>query len=184
VTPPLVSIHYRRLPDREQIFEQAVLEDAGDHVVTLLEHADLPRPVRVAGRVVLEPGSPVVWFTYPDRWHDLGRFHLRDGTFTGFYANVLTPVSISGSRWETTDLCLDVWAGADGLVEILDEEEFDEARERGWMDEPTARRARDEADALARAARAGGWPPDHARDWTLDRARRRIHELHTSAPRR
>ena len=184
MSPPSVVIHYRRLPDREQIFEQIVLDHSGDQIVTFLESAELSRAVEVQGRVVLEPGSPVVWFTFPHRWHDVGRFHLRDGTFTGFYANVLTPVRMSGARWETTDLCLDVWAGADGRVEILDEDEFEEARERGWMDEPTARRARDEADALARAARAGRWPPDHARDWDLERARRRIHELYDSATNR
>ncbi|MDP9348291.1 MAG: hypothetical protein M3P24_04000, partial [Gemmatimonadota bacterium] len=87
---PRVRIHYRRLPDREQVFEQALVEDAGEYVVTLLESAALRSPVTAGGRVVLEPGAPVVWFTYPGAWHDVGRFHLADGTFTGCYANVLT----------------------------------------------------------------------------------------------
>jgi predicted RNA-binding protein associated with RNAse of E/G family len=149
-------------------------------VVTFLDSTELPRPVEVAGRIVLEPGSPVIWFTYPGLWHDLGRFHLRDGTFTGFYANVLTPVVMAGTRWETTDLCLDVWLGADGAVEILDRDDFDDARARGWIDAETARRARDEAEKLARDARAGQWPPGHAHEWDLDRARRRILQSHTS----
>jgi predicted RNA-binding protein associated with RNAse of E/G family len=113
----------------------------------------------------------VVWFTYPGRWHDIGRFHRADGSFTGYYANVLTPVLMTGDRWETTDLCLDVWLGADGRVELLDEEEFAEAVERGWMDAPTARAARHEAEALAEAARAGAWPPPEVRAWDLARAR-------------
>lgn len=181
MTAPRVAIHYRRLPDREQIFDQIVLEDAGDHVVTFVESAELSRPVRAGGRSVLEPGSPVVWFTYPDRWHDVGRFHLRDGTFTGFYANILTPVRISGARWETTDLCLDVWVGADGTIEILDEDEFAEARERRWLEESTALRAVAEADELVRTARAGEWPLPHAHSWDLDRARRRLLQLQSIA---
>ncbi|HEV2149065.1 MAG TPA: DUF402 domain-containing protein, partial [Longimicrobiaceae bacterium] len=141
-----VRIRYRRLPDREQLFEQALVEDAGEHVVTLLKAAGLPRPVRAAGRVVLEPGAPVVWFTYRgDVWHDVGRFHLADGTFTGCYANVLTPVGMRGSEWETTDLALDVWSGADGAVEVLDRDEFDEAVRNGWLDAGTAARALAEA---------------------------------------
>src|SRR4051794_37728926 len=87
-----VTIHYRRLPDRDEVFRQIVVAETGSYVVTLLESAPLRKAVRVAGRVVLEPGAPVVWITYPGRWHDLGRFHLADGTFTGVYANVLTPV--------------------------------------------------------------------------------------------
>jgi predicted RNA-binding protein associated with RNAse of E/G family len=170
-----VRIRYRRLPDREQLFEQAVVVDAGDHVVTLLRAAALPRPVRAAGRVVLEPGAPVVWFTYRgDVWHDVGRFHLADGTFTGYYANVLTPVRMREGEWATTDLALDVWAGADGAVEVLDRDEFDEAVRRRWIDADTAARALAEAERLAAAAREGTWPPEHVRTWDLARAREHL----------
>lgn len=171
--PARVTILYRRLPDRVQSFEQLLVEDAGSHVVTLLEAAPLRAPVMVGGEVVLEPGAPVVWFTYPGAWHDVGRFHRADGTFTGYYANVLTPVEMDGLRWETTDLALDVWAGADGRVEVLDRDEFDAARARGWLDEATAERALREAETLAAAAREGAWPPEHVREWDLRRARGR-----------
>lgn len=166
-----VRIHYRRLPDREVVFEQPVVDVTGECVVTLLEAAQIERPVLAGGRVVLEPGAPVVWFTYPGRWHDIGRFHLADGTFTGHYANILTPVRMAGDRWETTDLCLDVWAGVGGEVELLDEAEFAEALENGWIDGATAASARREADALATAAREGLWPPPSVTAWTLERAR-------------
>jgi predicted RNA-binding protein associated with RNAse of E/G family len=165
-----VDIHYRRLPDRETVFRQRVVHREPGVVVTLLPSADLPRPVRVNGRAVLEPGSPVVWFTYPGLWHDIGRFHTPDGRLTGFYANVLTPVEMSGERWRTTDLCLDVWLGADGALELLDEAELAGAEERGWLDAVTARRARAEAAGLVEAARAGTWPPAHVHEWTLARA--------------
>lgn len=169
-----VVIHYRRLPDREEVFRQRRVSDAAEWVVTLLESAPLKRPVEVAGRVVLEAGAPVVWLTYPGRWYDIGRFHLRDGTFTGWYANILTPVRMQGDHWETTDLCLDVWAGADGRVEVLDEDQFAEAVERRWMDSATAAAAREHAETLALAARQGAWPPPEARHWTLQRARQHI----------
>ena len=56
--------------------------------------AGVTRPTVVNGRAVLEPGAPVVWFTFPGRHHDIGRFHTADGTFTGCYANILTPVQL------------------------------------------------------------------------------------------
>lgn len=169
-----VTILYRRPPDRLQTFEQLLVEETADHVVTLLEAAPLPRPIVVGGSVVLEPGAPVVWHTYPGRWYDIGLFHLRDGTPTGAYANVLTPVVIEGRRWNTTDLFLDVWSGADGRVEILDGDEFEEAVARGWIDASTAATARAQAEALAEAAGRGEWPPEHVRRWTLERARERV----------
>ena len=168
---PNIRIHYRRLPDRLQIFEQVLVADEGDCVVTFLPSAPIPKPMRVGNKVVLEPGSPVVWFTYPGRRYDAGRFHRVDGTFTGVYANLLTPVQMNGTEWRTTDLCLDVWAGADGTVEILDEDEFTEAVERGWIDSPTAEATRAQAEALAADARQGTWPPAHIHHWTLERVR-------------
>ena len=60
--------------------------------------------------VALERGSDAVWFTFPGLWHDIGRFHRSDGTFTGIYANILTPPLIQPDGvWHTTDLFLDLW---------------------------------------------------------------------------
>ena len=145
MAPEVVTIHYRRLPDRVQIFEQLEIDADSERVVTLLESAALKGPVMAGDRVVLEPGAPVVWFTYPGRRHDIGRFHLADGTFTGFYANVITPVIMNGRTWQTTDLCLDVWMGADGELLILDEEELHEAVTNRWIDPASAAHCSTEA---------------------------------------
>lgn len=168
----VVTIHYRRPPDRLQVFEQAVVEDDGECVVTYLPSAQIGKPMEIGGRVVLERGAPIVWFTYRGEvWHDVGRFHLADGTFTGIYANVLTPVRMDGAGWETTDLFLDVWMDADGGIEILDRDEFDAALAAGWVDASTASRALAEAARLADDARRGAWPPAHVREWTVERVR-------------
>ena len=65
----------------------------------------------VDGTVILAPGAPVIWFTMPGAWHDIGVFHLENGAPTGIYANVLTPVRFDGpTSWSTTDLYLDVFS--------------------------------------------------------------------------
>jgi predicted RNA-binding protein associated with RNAse of E/G family len=177
VTPRSVRIHYRRLPDRVQVFEQLLVHDAGDHVVTLLPAAELRAPVLVHGRAVLEPGAPVVWFTYPGRDHDIGRFHLRDGTFTGLYANLLTPVEMRADRWETTDLLLDIWLGADGTAAVLDADELEHAVAEGWLEAGRATALGRRADELLAAGVSGQWPEAHVAYWTLEHVR-----THLSAP--
>lgn len=167
-----VVIHYRRLPDRVTLFRQRLVHRDPAFIVTHMERTALPAPLVVAGRVILEPDAPATWFTFPGAWHDIGRFHTTAGEFTGWYANILTPVAFrSPAEWDTTDLCLDVWRGADGLVAELDHDEFDRAIEAGWIDPATAAAARAEADRLLRDAAAGLWPPPGVRDWTLDRVR-------------
>lgn len=142
--------------------------------MTLMSAAAVDRPTTVAGRTVLEPGAPVVWFTFPGAWHDIGRFHTARGDFTGYYANILTPVELTsgpGDVWHTTDLFLDIFLDLDGEAHVLDRDEFDGAVARGWIDPPTARAAETEAHRLVEAARAGAWPPAIVHAWPLARAR-------------
>jgi predicted RNA-binding protein associated with RNAse of E/G family len=154
--------------------------------------------MQVAGRTILEPGAPVIWFTFPGAWHDIGRFHTGDGRFTGYYANILTPVERTGmpgppptsagsgpspdamgvgasgsgiEAWHTTDLCLDVFVDPGGGVHVLDRDELEIASARGWIDSVTVRTAEAEAARLTAEARAGRWPPPVVDAWPLDRAR-------------
>ncbi|MDT8341560.1 MAG: DUF402 domain-containing protein [Longimicrobiales bacterium] len=169
-----VRIHYLRPPGRVSVYVQRLVRELPEVTVTYHPNTPLDGPLRVEGRTVLEPGAPAVWFTFPGRWHDVGRFHDRAGRFTGIYANVITPcrprrAEGTGLVWDTTDLFLDVWAGVDGTLRLLDEEEFGEAVARGLLTEPVAARARAEADHVLTAAAAGRWPPPVVREWTLER---------------
>jgi len=166
-----VLIHYRRLPDHERIFDQAVVLERDDVIVTLSQPLDLTEPMMLDGRVMLEGGSLALWFTFPGEWHDIGLFHRADRSFTGLYANILTPPEIDGRTWRTTDLFLDVWwpAGT-AAAQLLDEDELEEALASGHIEEATAARAREEAGRLLELARAGTWPPGVVGEWTLERA--------------
>ena len=167
-----IRIRYLRPPDREQVFEQFLIASEPGTFVTLLEAVELAQPSRVDGAAILEPGSPIVWFTFAGAQHDIGRFHRADGTFTGLYANVLTPVDgLDGAEWRTTDLFLDLWQPISGDATLLDEAELDDALARGWLDAATVAAARAEARRLLEDMRAGSWPPPIVDDWPLERAR-------------
>jgi predicted RNA-binding protein associated with RNAse of E/G family len=178
VTCPIVRIHYLRPPGREELFRQHLVHEDGSVKVTLARGLARTDPVVIDGKVALEAGSDVVWFTFPGAWHDIGRFHTADGTFTGIYGNVLTPpVFEPGHVWRTTDLFMDVWIPPEGKPRVLDREELDEAAASGWIDEPTRTRALDEVDWILDAAARGRWPPAVVGAWTLERARAAVEAL-------
>jgi predicted RNA-binding protein associated with RNAse of E/G family len=140
--------------------------------VTYSKGVKLKKPIVVDGAVALEPGSDVVWFTFPGAWHDIGRFHLADGTFTGLYTNVLTPpVFETDLVWHTTDLFLDVWMPAGGGLQVLDRDEFDAAVDAGLIDDATRGRALAEVESVLSAAEEGAWPPPVVEGWPLARVR-------------
>jgi predicted RNA-binding protein associated with RNAse of E/G family len=167
----LVKIHYRRPPDRVSIYENELVHAADNVTVTIMRATRLPRDATANGDVILQNGAPIVWFTFPHADHDIGRFHTRNGVFTGLYANILTPVEfISDREWSTTDLFLDLWIGKnDRQAQILDEDELADALARGWIDAPTAASARATAERLVQEYQRGTWPPAVVYDWPLER---------------
>jgi predicted RNA-binding protein associated with RNAse of E/G family len=172
-SPPLVDIHYLRPPDRKEIFSQHLLHDDPEVKVTLARAVPFDPPIRIGGRIALEKGSDAVWFTFPGHWHDIGRFHRVDGTFTGLYSNILTPPRIlEGGIWETTDLFLDVWVDAEGKLSILDEDQFQTALRQGLVTPQEAERALEEVEAIREGYERGSWPPAIVGEWTLERARK------------
>ncbi len=166
-----VDIRYHRIERPTETYRQLVLESGNAGIVTFQSRTPIGAPLQIGGTPILEPGSPVVWFTFPGAWHDIGLFHLADGTPTGLYANALTPVEFAGpATWETTDLCLDVWIPADGPARLLDEADLEQAEKTGLIQHQLARRAREESVALLRGHRAGTWPPALVQEWSLARA--------------
>lgn len=166
-----VHIHYLRPPDRREVFSQFLVLDTPEVKVTLARGVPVDPPIRILDQVALEKGSDAVWFTFPGKWHDIGRFHRADGTFTGIYANILTPVEISQPRiWHTTDLFLDLWIRPGGSLTVLDEDQLDEALEAGWVGSEMADRARREVADLRQAHERGEWPPPLVAEWTRKKA--------------
>ena len=170
-SPPSVRIDYLRPPDRRELFIQRLLLDTPEVKVTLAENVPFDPPIVILGEVALEAGSDAVWFTFPGRWHDIGRFHRANGEFTGIYANILTPPVIRDEgHWETTDLFLDVWVDPGGALSVLDEDQLEEAEARGWVSRSHAKRAREEVAWIRKEHAAGRWPPSVVEEWTLERA--------------
>lgn len=176
-SPSFVHIHYLRPPDRKEIFTQRLLLDTPEVKVTLAQNVPFDPPIRVKDEVVLEQGSDAVWFTFPGLWHDIGRFHRADGSFTGIYANILTPPVIHPDGvWHTTDLFLDIWVDPRGKLTLLDEDQFLEALKAGAMSPQEGKRAEQEVEWIRGKHREGSWPPPVVEEWTLERARRRLEE--------
>ena len=167
----LVDIRYGRIGQPTQVYRQLVLEAGPDLVVSFQPRTPIDEPLVVDGFTILEPRSPVIWFSFPCKWHDVGLFHRTNGAFTGRYGNIVTPLQfVDGRLWATTDLCLDVWVPRWGPVRLLDEDELATAEEEGHIDRKLADRAREEATAVMHACHAGTWPPAVTAEWSLARA--------------
>lgn len=125
-----------------------------------------PRPV--ADGVVLEPGASLLWFTFPGRRWEVAAFHDSSGRLLGHYTNLIRPPEIGPETWRITDLFLDLWQPVDGPPHLLDADELEEARERGWVHDGEAERVAALGETLLARARRGAWPPPSVRRWRLE----------------
>lgn len=167
----LIRYRYRRPGKPTTVYDQWLVLDRPDLKVLLLD-AYAGDPVRVAGTTVLERGSPIVWFVFPETWHDIGRFHLADGRFTGWYTNLTTPIEMTQAEWSAGDLFLDLWTPVSGPSVWLDEDEFEAAFKAKRLDAATRRRALNERAIIDLQVASGDWPPPVTRDIDLAQARR------------
>ena len=104
--------HLARAALREVIEESQhrlrIVFERPDVKVLLLDAYEGPT-VSVEETIIQDTGAPIIWFVFPERWHDIGRFHTRDEAFTGWYTNFCRPPEFHGTRWVARDLFLDCW---------------------------------------------------------------------------
>jgi len=112
------------------------LDDAGREVISypgeVLERGDNTIVLRTSwnrepmdlGFVVLEPGDGWIETFYSDRWYNVFEIRAAGGRLKGWYCNVTRPARITANEVAAEDLALDLWVGANGATETLDEEEF------------------------------------------------------------
>lgn len=165
-----ITYEYRRPGKPTTSYEEWVVLDRPDVKVLLLDPYD-GDTVFANGAPILESGASAVWFVYPDRWYDIGVFHLKDETLTGWYTNLCRPPVLDGDHWIGKDLFLDLWQPVSGKPVWLDEDEFEDAVRTRLIDMPTKKRVHNERTLIDLQLRDGTWPPAIARDINLSQAR-------------
>jgi predicted RNA-binding protein associated with RNAse of E/G family len=166
----LITYVYHR-PGKGTIeYHEWLVADKPDVKVLLLEE-NHGTSLQVRSENILEPEGPIVWFIFPGLWYEIGRFHLADGTFTGWYTNLCTPVVMGNDAWSSTDLFLDHWLSPTGQRLWLDEDEFSQAIRADLLDEEKVKRVSEERAYIDSRVAAAAWPPAIALEFDLERAR-------------
>lgn len=168
--PNLIRLEYRRPGKQTAVYKQWLVLDRPDVKVLLLERYE-GEELHVGAARILGAGAPIVWFVFLEKWHDIGRFHLSDGTFTGWYTNLCKPVEIDGDHWIGRDLFLDLWQPTEGPPVWLDEDELDKAVRTKIIDAQTKRRIQNERALIDLQVKQHAWPPAITKDIDLAQVR-------------
>ncbi len=160
--PRRVTIQYRRLPGGIRRFQGLLREESPNRLI-IEQRLRVRNPRREFDRVVVAKGYLAEWFIFRGKWYDVGKFYDRRGTFTGYYCDMIRPVSrLLSNAFKTsiiTDLFLDLWITPDGKCIVLDEDELQRALAKHVISNSLATRARRELQDLIRLVRSGRFPP-------------------------
>jgi len=165
-----IQFEYHRPGIGTTVYEERLALDRPDVKVLLQDDYTGPA-VDVNGTRVLDRGAPMVWFVFPGTWYDIGRFHLEDGTFTGWYTNLCKPVRFDGDLWVGNDLFLDLWQFAEGDTVWLDEDEFEAGIKSGLVDSATRKQIQNQRTLIEMQMKMGAWPPPVAKDIDLSQVK-------------
>jgi predicted RNA-binding protein associated with RNAse of E/G family len=163
-----------RPPGRRSTFRSQLIEANAERIV--LAHQAFPsKPLYYADEEVIGAGYPVVWFLFQNQPFDVGRFYRPDGTWTGYYVDILEPVRWDGSDPHTlrpiVDLFLDLWIAPDGGYIILDEDEFQDAVDQKYLSPAQSTHALTVLGRLVTAVEDGRFPPSVVKEFYLDEPR-------------
>ncbi len=149
----IVTLTYKRPPDRVNHFQQELLYFDDDVIVTS-QRVKPSAPIVQDGETVLGDNFAVVWFVFTGLWYDVGKVYNLANEWTGYYCDIMKPVkrsvNVAGKLecFEITDLFLDLWINPDGTYEVQDEDEFEEAVQNGAIDAELESSARDVLKSL------------------------------------
>jgi protein associated with RNAse G/E len=122
----LESFKYPRQP--RYFYPVSVVQDERDQLM-LYNPPGVPIYVGKHDRIV--PASDhTLSILWPDRYYNVLLFWLPDWTFRGYYVNLALPSEWDGELCVYIDLELDVALFEDGIVRVLDQDEYEESKIR------------------------------------------------------
>ena len=120
-------------------------------------------PVRTEGDGYVSPYDTRGHY-WTDRWFNVIRLETPGEGLYGYYCNIATPLQFDGETLHYVDLQIDVFVFADGdgglTYRVLDEDEFEEARQRYAYAEDLVSRCYAAVDELVRMVEAREFPFD------------------------
>lgn len=164
----LLAFEYVRPGNRRTTFRARLLQ--ADRECVVFTHVAHPsKPLYYGGHPVIESGYTVVWFLFQRESYDVGCFYRPDGTWTGYYVDILEPVHWRGSRSPRiaplVDLALDIWIPPDGSYQVLDEDEFASFVRSDDLTSSQAIHARTTLTSVVSLVETGDFPPSIVTDF-------------------
>jgi predicted RNA-binding protein associated with RNAse of E/G family len=157
-----LHLRYIRLPNQAMdVYDDLVYKS--ENVIVGRGRTTSVHSVVFNDEVVLAAGFQIVHFELTGRWFTVGKIRNLQGKHTGYYCDIVTPPRLSHDGVELTDLFLDLWVSPDLRYKVLDEEELEDAFQKGWITKLLYDKAKKELEKLISKVKEGKFPPPNVK---------------------
>ncbi|TET89232.1 MAG: DUF402 domain-containing protein [Methanomassiliicoccales archaeon] len=160
-----ITIRLKRPPDGIENWEQELLLDSPDLIVSEFHFTDLEQPTVLDGETIAENGYRCIVFEFTREWYEVLKIWNKEGRLTGYYCNINTLPERFEGGYTITDLFLDLWVFPDLRYRVLDEDEFKTAIAEGWISKEMAENAQKILAQLLERVEKGEFPPDVVKEY-------------------
>jgi predicted RNA-binding protein associated with RNAse of E/G family len=159
----MLHLRYIRLP-RQVLDLYDELLYSSEKVIVGKSKITSAHSVIFDNEVVLATGFQIVYFELMGKWFTIGKIRDLEGRHTGYYCDIVTPPKLlDDGGVELTDLFLDLWVSPDLKYKVLDEDELENALQKGWITGWLYERAEKEMKKLVGIVKRGNFPPSYVR---------------------
>jgi hypothetical protein len=161
------DIHLARINKSTRHFKEGLVGDDGKCLKT---RTLIPKSIRVSwseewqrehripyGEVI---GSVSKYLFY-DQYFSIMEIQATTGDLLGFYVDLTTPVRKVDGEYYLTDLILDLWVFPDLTYRVLDEDEWQQAIQAGWVSKEIQHTVQKTLKGLKREIRLGKFPQNY-----------------------
>ena len=124
-------------------------------IVSRFDFKGLEKPFTVDGQVMIDNGYSGTCVDFLDKTYEFLEVYNTQGVYMGLYCNINRIPEVDGNTVKVHDLFLDLWIFPDGREVVLDEDEFEDATESGFLTGDDIKTARDTLDLLRMMHRMG-----------------------------
>ena len=140
---------------RRRSWTAELAEELDDVIVLLGEFDD---EVSHPDLGVIRKGTTSKEFFFFDRWYNIFKFREPDGEFRNYYCNIAMPPTFDEDTLRYVDLDLDVLVDREGIVTVLDRDEFETNIEVFGYTSEIIRKVEDAIVELLRVIEQRDWP--------------------------
>ncbi|MEM3396985.1 MAG: DUF402 domain-containing protein [Thermoplasmata archaeon] len=125
-----------------EIWHNEKIYEDEDVVVSLFDFSNLKKEFVVDGKVVIDRSCRAFCADFIGKPYEILVVLDKENALRGYYVNINRKIERQENKIFVHDLFLDIWVFPDMKWQVLDEEEFEAAREKGLLPEEDVELAR------------------------------------------